>query len=99
MKNETSRNELKSSFRPNCVECDNCRPKILGGQGRTRTQLPNGQWSEETICNMYDIICAIDGKSKGKVFTPYENLEPEICPMHSQKKKIGLFRKIFQSFF
>lgn len=94
MKNET-RNGLKLE----CVHCDKCNPKLLEGAGRTRTQLPNGQWGEETVCDMYDIICILDGKSKGYVFSPYEDLEPEICPIYSPKKKIGLFRKIFQSFF
>lgn len=98
MKNEEIRNELDTSFIPNCVECDNCNPKLLEGQGRTRIQLPNGQWSEETICNMYDLICTIDGKTKGKVFSPYDTLNPGICPkLH--KRKVNLFRKIFQSFF
>ena len=94
MKNET-RNELKLD----CVHCDNCKPKLLEGRGRTRTKLPDGQWSEETICDMYEIICTFDGKSKGYVFSPYEDLKPDICPIIHKKKKIGLFRKIFQSFF
>lgn len=94
MKNET-RNELKHE----CVHCDYCKPKVLNGKGRTRTQLPNGQCGKETVCDMYEIICTLDGKSKGYVFTPYEDLEPDICPMHPSKKKISLFRRIFQSFF
>ena len=99
MKNETNRNELNTSFKPDCVHCNNCKPQLLEGKGRTRTQLPNGQLSEETVCDMYEIICTSDDKSKGFVFTPYEILEPDVCPMHLPKKKISLFRKIFQSFF
>lgn len=97
MKNETNRNELNTSFKPDCVHCNNCKPKLLKGHGRTRTRLSNGQWSEETVCDMYEIKCTSDGKSKGYVFTPYETLEPDVCPMYPQKN--SLFRKIFQSFF
>lgn len=98
MKNEKQRtNKINISSEHDCVHCDKCHPKLIKDGGRTRTLLPNGQWSEETVCNMYDIICAIDRKSKGFVFSPYETLTPDICPL--QKKKYNWFRKIFQSFF
>lgn len=98
MKSEKQRrNKLDISSERDCVHCNNCHPKVIEDAGRTRTQLPNGQWSEETVCDMYDIICTIDKKSKGFVFSPYESLAPVNCPL--EKKKDGLFRKIFQSFF
>ena len=90
---EDNRNE-----QVNCVECTNCEPKLLKAQGRTRTLLPNGQWSETTICDVYEIICKEDGKTKGKVFTPYETLRPESCPK-LPKKKVSLLRKFFCYFF
>lgn len=96
MKNERRRNKLNSSER-DCVNCHKCHPKVIEDGGRTKTQLANGQWSEEKVCDVYEIICTLDKKSKGFVFSPYESLEPDICPL--QKKKDGLFRKIFQSFF
>ena len=94
MKNGTLK-ELKCD----CVHCDQCIPKLLKDEGRTCKLLPNGQFGEESVCDMYEIICALDEKSKGYVFSPYEDLEPDVCPMQSPKKKTSLFRKIFQSFF
>lgn len=98
MKNGKLReNKINVSSEHDCVRCNKCCPKLIEDGGRSRTQLPNGQWSEETVCDMYNIICAIDKQSKGFVFSPYESLHPDICPL--QKKNEGLFRKIFRSFF
>ena len=76
MKNEINRNELV-----NCVECDKCKPELLKDQGLSCTLLSNGQWSRVSVCDLYKIICTIDATTKGYVFTPYETLHPDICPL------------------
>lgn len=120
MKNEvtstSSRNRLdtplKEHFECDCVHCNNHQHKLMKDKGITRTKLPNGQWSKATACDVYEITCTLDNKIKGYIFTPYEMLEPNLCPMYPEnqlhkqntdiklkKGKTSLLKRIFQSFF
>lgn len=71
-----------------------------------RTLLEDGRWSEESIIDLYEIHCSIDRKIKGYIFTPYERLEPDFCPLHSEPKlkpnesegKVSIFQKFFNYF-
>ncbi len=115
MKNELIRKKAKSNrdkldtqskeyFECDCVHCDNLHQELMENAGRTRKQLPNGEWGEEIPCNMYKITCILDMRIKGYIFSPYEDFKPDFCPMHinAKKSKISLsslLRKIFQSFF
>lgn len=98
MKNE--RIKGVDSFIPDCVHCDNVRIKTLKDMGTTTPILPNGQMGIEKKCDVFELICTIDTKKKGCVFTPYESLTPNYCPIldNSKGNKTNLFKKL-KSFF
>ena len=87
------KNEKRIDTKPECVHCDECIPELLKDAGRTYVQLQNGQWSEEIVCDMWEIRCGLDGENKGFVYAPYEDLYPTTCP-----KERSLLEKIFQFF-
>lgn len=110
--NDSTQWEIEEPFMCNCVDCDKHRHKLFKNRGRTKRLLEDGTWSEEVPCDVYKMYCSIDKQFKGIIFTPYEDLEPDFCPLHpelskannlgnnsgTEKSKHNFLKKIFNYF-
>lgn len=79
-------------IKPECTRCENCWAILSKGGAFTIHE--DGTKSP---CDECFFICKLDKKYKGVTFYPFEELEPDECPLAVQKK--SWIKRLLSKFF